>query len=130
MSYLVDTSVWIDFLRGKKTPSVQFLETLLEEGEAGICEVVLSELCWGAKDSAQFERYQEYFGELPSFPLPASWSSEAARKGYELRKKGFKPFLADLLIALCALTHKVPLLTTDGDFKPYSSLFGLQIEGI
>ena len=31
--YLVDTSVWIDFLRGSSNKHVTLLEALLEEGE-------------------------------------------------------------------------------------------------
>lgn len=127
-SYLVDTSVWIDFLRGQDTPHVRFLEGLLEDGEAGLCEVTYAEICFGAQNENQLKKYTEYFGALPFFMLPAGWHHQAARMGFGIRKNGFKPFMADLLVVLACLANKAILLTRDKDFIPYTRLFGLKIE--
>lgn len=126
--HLIDTSVWIDFLRGVPHPRVSLLEGLLEEGEAYLCEVTFAEICFGARDEPQFKKYSRYFSALPFLALPPDWHQEAARLGYTLRRKGHKPFVADLLIALTALTHKAVLLTRDADFIPYRDLFGLVLE--
>jgi hypothetical protein len=45
---LVDTTVWIDFLRGDGSSAVSALRQLLEEGEACLAPVVLQELLQGA----------------------------------------------------------------------------------
>lgn len=126
--YLIDSSVWIDFLRGIGNPRVHLLEGLLEEGEAYLCEMTFAELCYGARDERQFKKYQDYFSTLPFLPLPPQWHHELARMGHLARRHGYKPYTADLLIALTALTHKAPLLTSDPDFRPYQTLFGLLIE--
>lgn len=125
--YLVDTSVWIPLLRGQSDQKGQFLESLLEEGEASLCEVVYAEICFGAGNKRQFEKYAGYFGNLPFLALPENWHRRAAEIGYSLRIKGHKPFLGDLLIALIALEHKVPLVTHDKDFRPYREFFGLEL---
>lgn len=126
--YLVDTSVWIDFLRGSSNPHVVLLETLLDNGDAFICEVVYAEICFGARDEFQLRKYIKRFGNLPFLPLPEKWHEKAAKIGFELRRKGFKPFVGDLLIVLVALTHQIPLLTRDKDFKPYQQFFSLRLE--
>lgn len=126
--HLVDTSVWIDFLRGMTNPRVALLEGLLEEGEAYVCEVTFAEICYGARDDRQWQKYRDYFSALPFLSLPPHWYRELAHMGYVLRRKGIRPFTADLLIALTALTHKVPVLTSDPDFQPLCAMFGLKIE--
>lgn len=123
--YLVDTSVWIDFLKNVSSPRVVFLEELLAGGDAALCEVVYTEICIGSKDKHQFEKYATYFGDLPFFKLPPAWHQEMARMGFSLKSKGHKPFVADLMIALTAVVNRVPLLTNDKDFEPYQELFGL-----
>ena len=125
--YLIDTSVWVDFLRGKETPKVRFLEALLEEGEAYLCEITYTEICQGAKTRRQFDKYSEYFSRLPFLPLAPEWHKEAARLGFETRAQGFQPFIADLVISLTALSHKATLVTEDKDFNVYRELFGLAL---
>lgn len=125
---LVDTCVWIDFLKGISNPQVQLLEGLLQEGDAHICEIIFAEICFGASHKKQFEKYDGYFSGLPFLALPPAWHREAAKMGFILRKKGYKPFIADLLIALTALFHKTPLLTRDRDFEIYHQELGLLLE--
>lgn len=124
--YLIDTSVWIDFLRAKPSSEVSLLEELLEDGSAYLCEVTFAEICFGAKDKRQLKQYEERLSEMPFLELPESWHTKAAEMGFNLRKAGFKPYLADLMIGIVAIEHAVPLLTTDRDFEPYVKLFGLQ----
>ena len=63
--YLVDTSVWIDFLRGRKVAHVNTLRTLLEGEEAvGIAPIILQEILQGADSDQRFEKWLEYFSDL------------------------------------------------------------------
>lgn len=124
---LIDTCIWIDFLRGRNLPHVQLLEGLLDEGEACLCEVTFAEICFGARDERQFKKYERDFSQIPLLKLPDNWHRELARMGHTLQRQGHRPFMADLQIALTALTHSAELLTTDKDFIPYQSLFGLKL---
>lgn len=125
--YLIDTSVWVDFLRGATTPRVHLLEFLLDDGDAALCDITFAEICFGAQDQRQFARYHEYFSALPFLDLPPQWSRELARMGHHVRRNGYRPFVADLMIALVACTHGAPLLTQDRDFRPFAQFFGLQL---
>jgi predicted nucleic acid-binding protein len=124
--YLIDTSVWIDFLRATPGDAAKLLEELLDDGSAYLCEVTFAEICFGAKDKRQLKQYEGRFSEMPFLALPEDWHTKAGVMGFELRKSGFMPYLADLMIGLVAIEHKVPLLTTDKDFEPFAKLFGLK----
>ncbi|MBI2606483.1 MAG: PIN domain nuclease [Deltaproteobacteria bacterium] len=126
--HLVDTSVWIDFLRGKETPRVGLLESLLESGDAAICETIFYEICIGAASPRQFRNYRERFSGIPFLRLPQNWHLQGAEMGYRLRSEGYKPYLSDLTIALTAILNQVPLLTADKDFEAYRRLYDLAVE--
>lgn len=126
---LVDTCVWIDFLRGRSTPPVQLLDQLLEDGDAALCEVTYAEICFGARDDKQFRKYEAEFSKIPFLTLPEGWHKEVARMGHKLQRNGHRPYMADLQIAMTALFHRVELLTIDKDFIPYQQLFGMVLAG-
>ncbi len=126
--YLVDTSVWIDFLRGVDNEKVALLKLLLEEGDACLCEIIYAEICFGARNSKQLKTYSKYFGAMPFLKLPQDWHIQAAQMGNKLKLKGHKPFIADLMIAFTALHHEVILLTKDKDFQSYRDIFNLKIQ--
>lgn len=55
MRYLVDTSAWIDYLRGTDDAHVRCLHALLEPpSPVVLTPVVLQELLQGARDDATF----------------------------------------------------------------------------
>lgn len=126
---LVDTCVWIDFLRGRATPQVQLLEALLTDGDACLCEVTYAEICFGARDDRQFRKYEANFSQIPFLSLPEKWHHKIARMGHQLRLRGHRPYMADLQIALTTLANQASLLTTDKDFHPYRTLFQLDVLG-
>lgn len=127
MLHLVDTSVWIDFLRNRENPKSLFLEELLGTGNAAINPVVFSEICWGAVNNKQKQKYHQEFQKLPFLPLPQDWHLLLSDMGHKLRLSGFKPFFADLCITLTALHHEVPLLTSDRDFESHRAAFDLNL---
>jgi hypothetical protein len=63
--YLVDTSVWIDFIRGKQTPVVNQLQQILATEQAGISPVIYQEILQGAASIRHFEKFKSDFSELP-----------------------------------------------------------------
>ena len=55
--YLVDTSVWVDYLRGEDRPHVAFLRGLLSHPLAvGITHLIYMGILQGARNAAAFER--------------------------------------------------------------------------
>ena len=118
--YLVDTSVWIDYLRGSDLPHVALLDRLLDNPLAvGITDVIYLEILQGANQPAHFERWKLYFGgqRFYRFDDPAASHAAAAQLYLDCRRDGITVRSSmDCLIAQCALENDLVLLHHDADF--------------
>jgi len=118
--YLVDTSVWVDYLRGKATPPVRKLKELLAgEQIVGVAPIILQEILQGADSDQRFEKWRKYFAGLCCYaPIDAVASHVAAARLYQAcRRAGRSPRSSnDCLIAQIAIEHKLALLQDDRDF--------------
>ena len=118
--YLVDTSVWIDFLRGRSGPHVDFLDELLDNPlAAGLSDAIYLEILQGARDAEAFERLRRYFSSQRFFAFADSrLSHEAAARMYQdCRRQGITVrSTLDCLIAQCAIENNLILLHNDRDY--------------
>lgn len=117
---LVDTTVWLDFLRNRDTKPVAKLKKLLQAGEAVIAPVILQELLQGASSPENFERLRAHFAALPSLrPKSDTATHIAAAALYaRCRWRGITPRSPhDCLIAQLCIEHKMSLLHDDRDFE-------------
>jgi predicted nucleic acid-binding protein len=118
--YLVDTSVWIDFLRGRSAAHVDALKTLLEGEEVvGVAPIILQEVLQGAESEERFEKWRMYFSELSCYVSedPIATHVAAARLYQQCRQKGKTPRSSnDCVIAQVAIEHALVLLHNDRDF--------------
>lgn len=123
---LVDTSVWIDFLRGAPTPQVSTLEALLEGDDlVGTAPIILQEVLQGADSPKRFEQWRaEFSGLMCYLPLdPIDSHVEAARIFAACRRAGKTPRSSnDCLIARIALEHDLVLLEDDRDFEAIAAV--------
>ena len=123
---LVDTSVWIDFLRGAPTPQVDTLEALLEGDDlVGTAPIILQEVLQGADSPKRFEQWRtEFSGLMCYLPLdPIDSRIEAARIFAACRRAGKTPRSSnDCLIARIALEHDLVLLEDDRDFDAIAAV--------
>ena len=125
---LVDTSVWVDFLRGSDTPQVAILKELLAGDDiVGIAPIILQEILQGADSAERFETWRKYFAELlcyvPGDPVQSYVA--AARLYQDCRKAGKTPRSSnDCLVAQIAIENDLTLLHDDRDFKAIASVIG------
>jgi predicted nucleic acid-binding protein len=113
---LIDTSAWIDFFRGDG-PLADDVDRALEDGEAALCGPVQTELRRGLRSRGERARVLLHLGSCHLLAQPADLWNEAGDLGLALRPKGLTVKTLDLLIACYALSHRVPLLTADSDFR-------------
>jgi len=117
---LVDSSVWIAYLRGDNLVEVELLTEALEHGApVWLAPPVLQEVLQGADSPDRFSRWDKVLGELPMVIAPDA--REAARIAAHLyarcRWAGVTPRSAsDCLIATHAILGDMPLLHRDRDF--------------
>jgi len=124
--YLVDTSVWVDYLRGKATPQVRMLKVLLSGEEiVGTAPIILQEILQGADSADRLEKWSRYFSELVCYvPRDPVESHVAAARIYQAcRQAGKTPRSSnDCLIVQVAIEHELALLHCDRDFDVIASV--------
>lgn len=118
--YLVDTSVWIDFLRGRPGAHVDFFDHLLDDPLAtGLSNVIYLEILQGARDMQAFERLQHYFStqRFYDFANVRQFYEAAAMLFHLCRRQGITVrSTLDCLIAQCAIEHDLILLHNDRNY--------------
>jgi predicted nucleic acid-binding protein len=117
---LVDSSVWIAYLRGDNLVEVALLFEALERGEpVWLAPPILQEVLQGADSPDRFTRWDRVLGELPMViaPDPREAARSAAHLYARCRWAGVTPRSAnDCLIATHAIHASMPLLHRDRDF--------------
>ncbi len=117
---LVDTSVWIDFFRGRKTSETQMLYELVENDEPVLlCPIIIQEILQGIKNDNDFIRIKESLLSFSILSMDPVESAVGAAELYRvLRKKGTTIRKSnDCLIAFYAIYYNVKLLHKDIDFE-------------
>lgn len=117
---LVDTSVLIDFLKGKTdAKTLLFEEVLTRDIPFGLSPYTFQEVLQGARNEKEYKRLHDYLSTQTIYFLPEGKSTyeKAARLYFDLRRKGITPrSTIDILIALTAIENKLMLLHNDRDF--------------
>ncbi len=118
--YLVDTSVWIDFFKQRKTPAVEQLYRVLDHPDNfGITEFIYLEILQGTLNKQDFERLAEYLVSqtffYPKYGLETY--KNTAHLYYSCRSQGLTiRSTIDCLLAQIAIEHDLILLHNDKDF--------------
>lgn len=114
-SVLVDSSVWIHFLKG--LPQVQKpIQELMQSGRIVICGVIKQELLQGARDAQHFEKLNRLFSEWNYAAEKPEDYIEAARLYSKLRTQGITIPASDCLAATVALRRKFSFYAMDTHF--------------
>lgn len=112
---LVDSSVWIEYLRSGQGAASDTVDALLQEDRATICGVVEMEIYQGLR-SRERKRVSELFAALPYLETGRQDYIAAGNRLGELRREGITIPLADCLIGVLCQRYGLPLLTLDRHF--------------
>ncbi len=119
--YLVDTSVWIDYLGGKETEVAGRFAWVLDRGyPVGLTGVIYQEILQGVSSKREFDQVSEYLGSQTFYNMqdPLESYREAALIYFRCRRAGVTVRSAiDCLIARVAIEHDLILLHDDRDFE-------------
>ena len=120
MKVIVDTSVWSQALRRSapqdSSPVRELLE-LISELRVQMIGPVRQELLSGIRDRNQFERLRDHLRPFPDLILESEDYEYAAEIFNTLRSKDVLASNTDILLCSLSIRHKMPLFTTDNDFK-------------
>ncbi len=124
---LVDTSVWVDYLRGSVAPLVRrTVDRLINDHRVAVTPVIRLELFRGAT-SEEAQALKDAFEGIHELPFESPHWQRAYRLVLDLRAMGFTPSIPDLLIATSALEHRLPLYHRDAAFDAMARHIGLHI---
>jgi predicted nucleic acid-binding protein len=118
---LVDTSAWVDFLRGDDEVA-SCLETLRRSHQIVVCGQILQEVLQGSRDAAALRKLERQFSIWAFEEERPEDFLEAARIYANLRWRGITVPPSDCLIAAVATRRGLPLYATDPDFDHVPAL--------
>ncbi len=118
VTVLVDSSVWIAYLRDADGPESEVLDRLIRERRAATTDVVLLEVLAGTTDEERAVQLRRFLAGAELLRQESPVDVEQAAALYRAcRRAGETPrSLNDCLIAAVALRHGVPVLHRDRDF--------------
>jgi predicted nucleic acid-binding protein len=105
---LVDTSAWIEFLRGAGNSTAAGVADLLTREEAAWCEIVALEL-WNGVTARQRPQLEKLERLVTSYPVNAAVWRCARQVASKARDKGLTVPVSDLIISACARVHGLEL---------------------
>ena len=125
---LVDTSVWIDYLRGTTTEAVDRLRILIDQEPLLVGDLVLCEILQGVRSDAEARLVEDALREFDFVSLTDPELAIIAAANYRfLRRRGITVrTTVDLLIGTFCIERGHALLHSDRDFEPMERLLGLQ----
>lgn len=126
---LVDSSVWIDFFRGKASPEVEWLDKNLGIEGFVVGDLILAEVLRGFKEDRGFREARRLLGRLEQLTLGGEeLAVEAASNFRRLRARGITVRgTVDVIIATRCLADGLRLLHSDREFDPFEPHLGLKV---
>ncbi len=125
---LVDSSVWIDYFRGKATAQTVLLEGLLDAQELAIGDLNFIEVLQGCRLDKDFNEVRRLLGRLELIVLGGDdVVVEAAKNFRKLRALGVTVRgTIDVLLATRCIVSGHQLLHSDRDFDAFERHLGLR----
>jgi len=125
---VVDSSVWIDYFSGKKTPAAEKLDSLLGNTPIAAGDLMLVEVLQGFRTDNDFATARELLMSLTVVNmLNTSIALRSAENFRTLRKKGVTVRKTiDTIIATYCIENNFSLLYSDTEFRPFQRYLNLR----
>lgn len=126
---IVDTTVWINYLRGVESQEALWLDRELTRQRLGLTDLILCEVLQGIRDHATFVDARDRLSRLHLFQNGGKELAVAAAQNYRtLRERGYTiRGTIDCLIATFCLEAGHELLHHDRDFDVFENELGLRV---
>lgn len=128
---VVDSSVLIDFLRGKSSPEVQLLRRLDAEASLfAIPTVCCQEVLQGVRGEREWDLVASYLATQRRLDSDDPWRTHTstARLYFDARRRGLTPrSTVDCWIAALTIEADAELLHADADFDRLAEVSALRV---
>jgi predicted nucleic acid-binding protein len=126
---IVDTTVWIDYLRGAVNPEASWLVWRLQQQSLGLTDLILCEVLQGIRDPRTLAQVRNDLLQFHVFHAGGTELAIVAAQNYQiLRARGHTVRKTiDCLIATFCLEAGHALLHRDCDFDVFEKELGLRV---
>lgn len=126
---VIDSSVWINLLRGRETAAVMALNAAVRDRQALLADLVMLELLQGARSEREADRLSVWLHRFPIVGvLDRNLAVQCATNHRLLRSRGRTVRkTADLVIGTYCIVHGHALLQEDRDFVAMAEHLGLRL---
>ena len=126
---IIDTSVWVDYLRDVRTPECEWLDVEMGRQRLGLTDLILCEVLQGVRLERQFASIRAQLLRFEVFSTGGrDLAIQAAQNFRRLRTQGHTVRRTiDCLIATFCLVNDHTLLHTDRDYDPFEQSLGLRV---
>ena len=126
---LVDSTVWIDYFNGVKTPETDYLDQVLGEQVLLVGDLILAEVLQGFRHDADFNRARQALLSFQTVQmLDPDLAVQSAQNYRTLHTQGITVRKTiDCLIATYCIESGHTLLHSDRDFDPFENSLGLSV---
>jgi predicted nucleic acid-binding protein len=126
---IVDTTVWVDYLRGSRTAETDWLETHVTRERLALTDLILCEVLQGTTTVRDFQSVHTELLKCEVFETGTiRVALEAASNYRRLREAGRTVRRTiDTLIATFCLLEGHSLLHRDRDYDPFEEVLGLNV---
>ncbi len=113
---LVDTSSWVELLRGTNSAGCERVQDALLSGDAVWCGMVLAELWMGARGAHEKRELAQLENEVEMLPMSADVWVKTFKLARLCRTKGITVPVTDVAIVACAAAHGIAVEHCDNHF--------------
>lgn len=126
---IVDTTVWIDYLRGIRNAETLWVHREMPLQRLGLTDMILCEVLQGIREPREFQQIRDQLLTFEIYPTGGAENAIAAAENYRaLRQRGYtvRKTIDCWIATFCLLTGN-QLLHRDHDFDPFEKLLRLQV---
>jgi predicted nucleic acid-binding protein len=126
---IVDTTVWVDYLRGTRNPETEWLEIEADRKRLGLTDLILCEVLQGVRNEQEFGQVRTELQRFELFETGGEGLVIAAATNFRIIRERGKTVrkTIDCLIATFCVMNGHALLHRDGDFDSFEEILGLNV---
>lgn len=121
---LVDTSIWIDYFKGKETAIL--LNDLIDNNDICINDLILAELIPSIEHRGEHDLKEMLFS-ITRIPLNTNWSSMIRMQIMNLRNGINNVGIPDLMIVQNAVDNELKIYSSDKHFDLMSTIHSFEL---
>jgi len=125
--YMIDTSVWIDYLRDSNKELNDFIDRLIDQDVVYTNGIIKSELLIGTKTQKEYDLTKNNLDCFNTLELDDRIFNETSKVGFQLKRKGTTVPLSDLIIAVQCFEHQLILIEKDKHFEKIKECLDLKL---